>query len=69
MSEPIEGLKPCPFCGANAPMPELDEQQGFKWGAIVCGCCGAKGPEVRARYVMDAEFVADAGKAWDERGG
>ena len=70
MSDIAEGLKPCPFCGhKGATCPELDESQGFKWGAITCGCCGAKGPEVRTRYVIDAEFIKEAGEEWDKRGG
>lgn len=68
MSEIIERLKPCPFCGTKgAASAELDMEQGNKWGAIVCGCCGAKGPEVRTRYEVDEEFVKEAGKEWDGR--
>ena len=67
MIEVYANTKPCPFCGTHAPIAELDSSQGNKWGSIVCGCCGAKGPDVRTDYTPDGPWVEDAIETWNER--
>ena len=51
---------------------EVDETQGFKWGGVSCGDCGARGPEVRTGYYIDpgpkrTEWEADAVEEWNKR--
>ncbi|WP_163557524.1 hypothetical protein [Halomonas sp. NO4] len=61
--------KNCPFCNSevDADCIEPDESQGFKWGAVVCPGCGAKGPEVRTGHDRIEHWSDDALDAWDAR--
>ena len=61
--------KPCPFCGDTCVSCQLDGSQGIKWGAAVCGNCGAQGPEVRTGYDTSesAPWHEQALKEWNNR--
>jgi len=61
--------KPCPFCGDLSPGPLFDLAQGFKWGAIECPSCAARGPEVRTNYQEPTEWIEDAIIEWNKRVG
>lgn len=63
-------LKPCPFCGYaidDGDVPLFGSNQGFKWGYVECGDCGATGPEVRTNYGDLEEWGASAVKEWNHR--
>lgn len=55
--------KPCPFCGAPVDNPlNLVSHADGRWQQIVCGACGARGPEVKRCL----PFVT-AMQSWDHR--
>ena len=58
--------KPCPFCGDTCASCQAT---GAKWGAVVCGNCGARGPEVRTGYDIseNAPWHDQAYKEWNTR--
>ena len=63
---------PCPFCGAlHADVVEGDT---FRWLAVMCGYCAARGPDVRVQTCGDgdpAEWKAEGDRkaieAWNDR--
>lgn len=59
----------CPFCGYVSIFFCLDQSQGLKWGSVVCGNCGAEGPEVRTNYKNSASepWHEQALKEWNTR--
>lgn len=63
-------MLPCPFCGEtpNRQSIILDENQGMKWGSVVCEC-GARGPEVRTHRKVDGseKWHDTAIKEWNTR--
>lgn len=61
-----EELKPCPFCGDPPGENSHELTQGFKYGAIACGC-SAVGPDVRTGYEDWPAWKDAAVKAWNER--
>lgn len=66
-------IDPCPFC--KYPEGVLIEADGRKWRAIMCGSCGARGPETRF-FIRENEPIdfaeirveKDAVAAWNNRG-
>jgi len=70
MSETPVHADKCPFCGkvfVNPPEPSYVTDGSGKWGAIECGMCGARGPDVRTGYKLFAEWRDEAVKAWNRR--
>jgi Lar family restriction alleviation protein len=60
----------CPFCGNNHGV-QFAMSQGYKWGAVECPDCGARGPEVRTYYDKsgDATWREEAVREWNRRAG
>lgn len=60
-------VKPCPFCGHPRVLYRLTD--GYKWGAAMCGQCGATACEVRTGYNQsdDAPWHARALEEWNTR--
>ncbi len=69
MTEPLEPLKPCPFCGFifyESVSSWFNTNQGTKWGFVSCPKCAAQGPEVRTHYSED-EWWPEAIEEWNTR--
>jgi Lar family restriction alleviation protein len=65
----MDELLPCPFCGENEVVTEMDHEQGTKWGYAICQYCCARGPETRTGYDAsnDAPWRHEAIKLWNSR--
>jgi hypothetical protein len=59
---------PCPFCGEVPTIANVraDENQGTKWGGVVCSC-GIVGPEVRTGYEPVAKWADKAIREWNDQ--
>jgi hypothetical protein len=58
----------CPFCGFVPTIVNVraDENQGTKWGGVVCSC-GVVGPEVRTGYEPVAKWADKAIREWNDQ--
>jgi hypothetical protein len=58
----------CPFCGEVPTIANVraDENQGTKWGGVVCSC-GIVGPEVRTGYEPVAKWADKAIREWNDQ--
>lgn len=54
--------KPCPFCGAAMVGANMNFEAGGRWQSVICGACGARGPEV-LRHLPNVTAV----EAWNRR--
>ncbi len=52
-------LKPCPFCGSEATIVEMDESWYWEW-EVYC-------PECHATFREHFETKAEATEAWNRR--
>ena len=67
--------KPCPFCGEEHALAVV-ETSTYRWRAVICGECGAMGPEVRiktygegTRAEWEDAATQEAFDEWNKRGG
>ncbi len=64
---PASPVKPCPFCASTKLRAKDDAEQGYKWGAIECEECSARGPEVRTGYDKPEKWRPAAIEEWNRR--
>lgn len=70
MDEEQLTAKQCPFCGCRVDVNSetfFRQTDGPKWGAVMCGGCGALGPEVRTGYADWKIWRESALKEWNQR--
>lgn len=61
----MEGLKPCPFCGWEAKLREVNMGHGAYGAAVICTNCGCQSNAYPARLDWCANDKAVA--AWNRR--